>query len=292
MLIKPLEKGEYKVNIKITAKEDTVCSVYINHRRFAANKIVLKKGETRKLSLAAAVRYAVFQKKQCYDDDFLEITATGEVEISAEAERAEVPALYLLGDSTVCDQTEFGESEFSTYCGWGQTLPMYLGNKAAVSNHAEQGTAATDCLAFHFEPVEKALRPIDTVVMQFGHNDQKIEGMTPEKYADNLIRICERVYAKGARAVICSPINRLIYIGGKLNEYLLQYAIAAKEAAKRCKAGFIDLHGETSGLYEKMGKEAESLFCRRETLDTTHPNDIGAMVMGKYVCNELERIFG
>lgn len=288
MKIEGLEKGEYIVRATVESNCDTEVDVYTNHRRFAARKLKLRRGEEKEISFAVALREADFQKQPSYDDNFIEIFALKNVKISAQAERYTLPVVYVLGDSTVCDQTEFGNDEFSTYCGWGQTLPCFLGEKMAVSNHAEQGTTTADCLACHFKAVERQIKKGDTVIMQFGHNDQKRSELTPEKYGENLVEICRLAEQKGAFPIICSPINRLIYQNGILNSYLLQYAKAAAAAADKCGAGFIDLHTMSSRQYIKMGMDAENLFCRKDELDRTHPSDYGAVRIGEYVALVLK----
>jgi hypothetical protein len=54
---------------------------------------------------------------------------------------AQVPTLFLLGDSTVCDQP--GEP----YASWGQMLPRFFKPDIAVANHGESGETYRDSLA-------------------------------------------------------------------------------------------------------------------------------------------------
>lgn len=290
MRIEGLEKGEYIVTIRVKPEKDSVVSFYTNHRRIAASKVKLRGNEERSIVFSAALREADFQKKPGYDDDFIEVIASENVEMNVICKRRDMNVVYVLGDSTVCDQIDRGENEFSTYCGWGQTLTAFLGGNMAVSNHAEQGTTTKDCLNFHFKKVHDLLKPGDVVIMQFGHNDQKVKELTPEKYGENLEEICRRAKEKGVTSVICSPINRLIYVDGKLNDYLSKYAKAASEAAERSGARFIDLHALSSNTYENMGDEAEKLFCRKEQLDRTHPSEFGALSIGSYVAIVLRAL--
>ncbi len=285
-----LGEGEYLLRLHAEARENTSLTVTANHRRFLLRSFPLRVGEARDFRFALAVREADFQKRPPYRDGGIELEISGGCRVSAEIEPAELPVVYCLGDSTVCDQEYAGGDELTRCCGWGQTLGLFLGDRYALSNHAEQGTHTADCLACHFPPVQSRLRRGDTVAIQFGHNDQKQSFLKPfGGYKDNLIRLARLTAERGARPVICTPINRLIYVDGRLNDYLDSYAEAAREAAREAGAGLIDLHAYTSEAYVRMGKEAEGLFYHSPKLDRTHPNDRGAIFIGAKVAEELLR---
>ena len=277
-----LPQGEYILKVKIKAKSDTKVSLFTNHRRFLLRNAAMKCGEEALYSFAVALRYAKFQKKDDYRDSKIELVYFGDAAIDAEVTAEKTPVLYLLGDSTVCDQTVYDGSDTEHCCGWGQTLSMFLKDNVAISNHAEQGTNTRDCLNCHFPPVLDCISQGDIVSMQFGHNDQKIKELTPKAYGENLVKIARAAVSRGASVIICTPINRLIFVNGVLNEYLASYSAAAKAAAAECGAKLVDLHDFTSELYLKMGDEAENLFFHSPELDRTHPCDIGGSVIGEY----------
>lgn len=287
MIFSGLTNGEYLIHLTAEADRDTEAVITTNHRRFLFRG-PMKKGEKITLDFAVALRDADFQKRGPYRDTEIELNAEG-CNISAEIEKVSRPALYCLGDSTVCDQEYTGGDEKSRCCGWGQTLGMYLGDKYAVSNHAEQGTHTDDCLSCHFIPVLNQLRDGDTVLMQFGHNDQKNSWLDAfGGYKANLIKIANAILERGAEPIICTPINRLIYIDGKLNTYLDDWAAAAREAAMERNLRCIDLHKFTSETYLRLGKAAEDLFYHSpDGLDRTHMNDLGGVLVGEYAAMEL-----
>ncbi len=286
-----LGEGEYRLKLRAEARDSSLLTVTDGHRRFLLRDFPMRVGEARDFTFALAVRRADFQKKPPYMGDAIELKISGGCRVGAEIEPAELPVVYCLGDSTVCDQEYDGGDELTRCCGWGQTLGLFLGGEYAVSNHAEQGTHTADCLACHSKPVMSRLRPGDAVLMQFGHNDQKQSFLRPfEGYKENLIRLARLTAERGAKPVICTPINRLIYVDGRLNTYLDDYAAAAREAAKETGAGLIDLHAYTSEAYLRMGKSAEELFYHSPDLDRTHPNDRGAVFIGEKVAGELIRI--
>lgn len=279
----------FRIDLAVHAVNDTVVDAVTDHRRFLMSGLELPAGESRKGVFAAAVGEADFQKQPCYRDEKVNLTVTGG-EFEAKIEETKLPVVYCLGDSTVCDQSYGGSGPMSRCCGWGQTLPMYLEEKFAVSNHAEQGTHTGDCLSCHLPPVLRQLRPGDKVLVQFGHNDQKQSWLRPfEGYMANLRKIAALVGEKGAECVLCTPINRLIYVDGRLNGYLDGYAAAVRELAGELELRCVDLHGFTSRTYLEMGDEAENLFYHPPggPLDRTHPNDLGGKLIGRYMASEL-----
>ncbi len=283
MRIENLSQGEYILHISLEAEDDGIISVFTSHRRFLVRNAAVKRGERLTLDFAAAVKRAAFQKQADYNDDFIDIIVCGKCLAEAYAEKAEMRVIYTLGDSTVCDQPSFGKGEKYRCCGWGQTLPMFLGTKFAVSNHAEQGAHTGDCLKTQLPPVLSQMKKGDIAIMQFGHNDQKQPWLTETVYAENLRKISSAIKQRGGVPIICTPINRLIYENGALNSYLADYAEAARAAARAEGILCVDLHSFTSRLYEEMGEGAEELFFRSDTLDRTHTNDNGGCVIGEYV---------
>ncbi len=289
MKFERLDSGEYIINLTLEARDDTLVTACANHRRFLVRNLPLKKGERFSGRFAVALKEADFQKQPDYRDTAIEILVFGDCAFSAEIEKAHLPVIFCLGDSTVCDQDYYGGSSLERCCGWGQTLGMYLKDKFAVSNHAEQGTHTADCLNCHIKPVLKQIKSGDTVILQFGHNDQKQPFLKPwNGYRDNLIKIADEVICRGAECVLCTPINRLIYENGVLNTYLEEYAEAVKSAADEKGLKCVDLHRFTSETYEKLGAEAEKLFYHNNgILDRTHPNDNGGTLIGEYVAFSL-----
>lgn len=285
MIFSGLKNGEYLIRLTVEAEEKTEVTAVTNHRRFLVRGRSMEKGEVFSDCFSVALKDADFMKQPCYRDSSVEVNVLGKCRFSAEIEKVSLPTVYCLGDSTVCDQSFGGGSELERCCGWGQTLGLFLKDKRAVSNHAEQGTHTADCLKLHIKPVLSQLKKGDVVLVQFGHNDQKQSYLTADGgYRENLIKIADAVAEKGGRCVLCTPINRLIYVDGRLNSYLDAYAAAVREICAEKGLNCIDLHRFTSESYLRLGREAEKLFYQPEgKLDRTHPNDIGGCFIGDYV---------
>lgn len=288
-LFENLKTGEYLLKAVITAKSDTKVTLYGNHRHFLIKDEALFKGCKIEREFAIAIRDADFQKQDNYRDSSLSLTLEGDVECEFTITASSFPVIYTIGDSTVCNQTNNEKSPMERCGGWGQALPMFLRNRFAISNHAEQGTHTRNCLDCHIKPVLEQLKKGDIVLCQFGHNDQKQPWLMPfEGYLENLLEIGRKVMEKGAEFKICTPINRLIYIDSKLNDYLDLYRDACFEAAKRLNTTCIDLHSFTSQTYLFLGEKAEDLFYHSPELDRTHPNDYGAMLIASRVSTNIK----
>lgn len=280
--------GEYLLKVTIEAASDTVFSLFGNHRHFLYHLHSLKKGEKINGEFLVAIKNADFQKQDNYRDTAYELIFEGDVSLTASLTSSPSPTLFTLGDSTVCNQTHFGEGPLYRCGGWGQALSLFVGTRYAVSNHAEQGTHTQNCLDCHLLPVLEQIKKGDTVICQFGHNDQKQAWLDADGgYFENLVKIGTLVKEKGADFIICSPINRLIYIDGKINTYLDAWRDAAKKAAKALDVKYIDLHSFTTELYHTLGTDAEDLFYHSPDLDRTHPNDFGAVKIACYVASNL-----
>lgn len=283
-----LSEGEYLLKVSLKAESDTIFSLFGNHRHFLYHMQSLKKDEVISGEFLVAIKNADFLKQDNYRDTTYEIISEGDVTVTATLTPCPSPTIYTLGDSTVCNQVHFGEGPLYRCGGWGQALSLYIGTKYAVSNHAEQGTHTQNCLDCHLLPVLKNLKPKDKVLCQFGHNDQKQAFLDANGgYFENLIKIGTLVKEKGADFIICTPINRLIYIDGKINTYLDPWRDSAKQAAKALGVKCIDLHTFTTELYNALGSDAESLFYHSPELDRTHPNDFGAVKIAHEVASNL-----
>lgn len=200
-------------------------------------------------------------------------------------EPVSVPTVYLLGDSTVADQS--GEP----YASWGQMLPALFKPTVAVSNHAESGETFRDSLARRrIDKILSTLQPGDTVLLQFGHNDQKQQkdgSGNAETYKAELRTHAERILARGGIPVVVSSMERRNFDAatGKLKPSLTEYASAARSVAQDMKLAFIDLNAMSIQFYEALGPERSQLAhpMNNGKLDNTHHNNYGAMQLARLV---------
>ncbi|WP_227470170.1 rhamnogalacturonan acetylesterase [Massilia sp. YMA4] len=202
-----------------------------------------------------------------------------------EVRPARVPTVYLLGDSTVCDQPQ------EPYASWGQMLPRFFQPTIAVANHGESGETYRDALARRrLDKIVGLLRPGDTVLLQFGHNDQKQlkQGSgSPATYRAELRAHVDAIRARGGVPVVLSPMERRAFdADGKVVGSLADYAAAAAQAARELGVPFIDLNAASKPLYEALGPEgSKAAFAQPAPgkVDNTHHNNYGAYQLAKAV---------
>ena len=119
-------------------------------------------------------------------------------------EKVDVPTVFLMGDSTVCDQPA------EPWNSWGQMLPRFFKPEVAIANHAESGETIADSLhAQRFEKIFSLMKPGDYLLVQFGHNDMKNHAPNAlENYKSDLENIVERTRSLGGTPVLVTSMER------------------------------------------------------------------------------------
>jgi lysophospholipase L1-like esterase len=199
---------------------------------------------------------------------------------------ATVPTVFLLGDSTVCDQPA------EPYASWGQMLPRFFKPGIAVANHGESGETYRDSIARRrLDKVVSALKPGDVVLMQFGHNDQKQvkegKGGPFTTYKAEIKVHVDAVRAHGGLPVIVSSMERRGFdADGHVIPSLKDYADAARQSAQELHVPFIDLNTMSKTLYEALGPDgSKAAFAEPAPgrLDNTHHDNYGSYELAKAV---------
>ena len=203
----------------------------------------------------------------------------------------EIPTIYIAGDSTVTDQgANYPYNPATSYCGWAQVLPLFLKQGISVSNHSHSGlTTESFRSGGHWSIVERAIKPKDILIMQFGHNDQKDKTLGAfGGYADNLRRYVDEAQKKGAYPVIVTPVSRTIWNGpnGSFNDMLKEYSDACKQVAFEKGIPLIDLHGKSVNFILKNGAKKVARYFYPK--DYTHHNDFGAFEMARLVVDGIK----
>ncbi|MFE9750331.1 rhamnogalacturonan acetylesterase [Saccharothrix saharensis] len=202
------------------------------------------------------------------------------------------PALFLVGDSTVCDQPT------APYTGWGQVLPARLREGLSVANYADSGESSGSVLANAalFPAVRSQTRAGDTVVIQVGHNDKRT---TATAFRDNLTRMVREVRAAGGAPVLVTPpVRRLFDSAGRLtgtawhvNELGVNLPNEMKAVARAQGTPLVDLTTSSANLVQQLGVSgSEKLFLTREKGDNTHFSEHGAAAMSALVLDEALRL--
>jgi lysophospholipase L1-like esterase len=197
--------------------------------------------------------------------------------------QADVPTVFILGDSTVCDQSR------EPYASWGQMLPRFFQPEIAVANHAESGeTLRSSTQARRLEKVLSLMKRGDFLLIQFGHNDMKSkEPDAPLAYKAALKSWVQQARERGGIPVLITPMNRHSFQGGRITNSLREYPDMVRQAAAEEHVALIDLNAMSKTLYEALGpKESIRLFKHNADLtvfDGTHHSPYGAYELAKCI---------
>ncbi|MFT7775048.1 rhamnogalacturonan acetylesterase [Roseateles sp.] len=298
-------EGNYRVTATLGGRDASDTTIKAELRRLQLNSVRLPAGKTETHSFIVNVRTAnisavpgveagrvklkereIVSEAWAWDRRLtLEINGAHPALTHLLIEPVKVPTVYLLGDSTVADQS--GEP----YASWGQMLPALFKASVAVSNHAESGETFRDSLARRrIDKILSTLQPGDTVLLQFGHNDQKQQkdgSGNAQTYQAELRTHVERILAHGGVPVVVSSMERRNFDPqtGKLRPSLAEYANAARTVAQDMKLAFIDLNAMSIQFYEALGPERSQQAhpLNNGKLDNTHHNNYGAAQLARLV---------
>ncbi|HVT72627.1 MAG TPA: rhamnogalacturonan acetylesterase [Lacunisphaera sp.] len=222
-------------------------------------------------------------------DDRLTLEIDGAILSAVDLEPARVPTVFLIGDSTVCDQSA------EPYTSWGQMLPRLFKPDIAVANHAESGETYRDSIGRRrLDKIISVMQPGDWLLMQFGHNDQKQiaagTGGPFTTYEQEMKAHIDAVRRVGGRPVVISPMERRqIDAAGRFTPTLADYAAASREVAAAEGVPFIDLNTMSLRFYAALGPgaSAQAFAAPGGKVDNTHHDNYGAYELAKCVAQGL-----
>lgn len=296
-----VSEGNYKVTVTFgDAENDTELAVKAELRRLMLEPTETKKGNFRTETFIVNVRNPQFPNGEvklkdreklleawAWDEKLtLEFNGKNPSINAIEIEKIDtIPTVFLLGDSTVCDQP--GEP----YASWGQMLTAFFTDKISIANHAESGESLRSSFgAKRLEKVLSLLKKGDYVLIQFAHNDEKERGdgigaMTTFKAS--LLQWIEAIRAKGGNPVLITPMHRRTFDNdGKITNSHGEYPEAVRIAAKEKSVSLIDLTAMSEDLYEVLGKDGSGILFKDG--DGTHHNNYGAYQLAKLVASALK----
>lgn len=158
---------------------------------------------------------------------------------------------HLAGDSTVaaCPPSEFPMS------GWGALLAEHV--DSPVRNLAVGGGTTESCLQSYWPELLAGLAPQDTVLIQFGHNDQKLPETLGARtgYACRLRKMIGAVRAREALPVLCTSVERRRFAADRIEPSHGEYPDTVRDLARELDVPLIDLQVFTAWLYEELGVE-------------------------------------
>jgi lysophospholipase L1-like esterase len=296
-----LPEGNYKITVTLgnpqTAAETTVSAEL---RRLMLQQIRTPAGQfqtcafivnVRRPDIAAGGQVRLKDREKTIEkwdwDDRLTLEFNGlHPSVSRlEIQPANVPTIFLIGDSTVCDQP--GEP----YNSWGQMITRFFKPQVAVANHAESGeTIASSLSAGRFKKIWSVMKTGDYLFVQFGHNDMKSQAPNAlQTYTDDLRQIVDETRARGGFSVLCTPVSRRSFdAGGKISNSFGGYPDAVRLVAKEKNIPLIDLQHDGAALYEALGPDASHLAFATPR-ENTHHSDYGSYEIARCVVQGIRQ---
>ena len=293
------KEGNYRIKVSLTgcAEMETEVLLFLG-RRHLAWKGILQYGQRQMVEGIVNVSAIVPRgKTEMYPDTTVDIALIGKGAAlsGVQIEPVECPVIYIGGDSTVTDQSaDYPYAPGASYSGWGQMLSAYLDSRIAVSNHAHSGlTTESFREEGHYAILYDRLKAGDYVLLQFAHNDQKLDHLKAEEgYRENLDRYISEIRKKGAYPILVTPIARNTWKGldGSYNDLLAEYAEAVKRLGAQRKVPVVDLHAASRAFVLIKGLEAAKQWFYPN--DFTHSNDYGAYQAAGWVAQGLAGFAG
>ncbi|MBV9125730.1 MAG: rhamnogalacturonan acetylesterase [Planctomycetes bacterium] len=223
-----------------------------------------------------------------WDDKLtLEFSNTRPCVCGLEVAKAEdAVTVFLLGDSTVCDQP--GEP----YTSWGQMLPRFFRPGVAVANHAESGESLRSSLsAGRLAKVASAIRPGDYLFIQYGHNDEKEHGSgigAFGNYQTELKQFVREARRHGATPVLVTPMHRRTFdASGRITNSHGDYPEAMRQVAREEKVPLVDLLAMSQRFYEALGPEKSAAAFKSG--DRTHHSAYGAYELARCIVEGIKQ---
>lgn len=296
-----LPEGKYKVTVTLGDSDAaTITTIKAELRRLMLEKVETVKGKFVTRTFTVNIRSPLIEgdgevrlkdrekttEWWAWDDKLtLEFNNSHPSVCAIEIKRVDVPTIYLLGDSTVCDQPS------EPYNSWGQMLTRFFGPEAAIANHAESGESLRSSLAAHrLDKVLSTMKPGDYLIIQYGHNDEKEKGEGVgafTTYKADLKTFVTEARKRGAHPVLVTPVQRRTFdTDGKITNSHGDYPEAVRQLAKEENVPLIDLNATSKLLYEAWGPElSKQAFAPN---DNTHHNNYGSYELAKCVVEGIK----
>ena len=297
-----LPEGNYNVTVTFGgAANETTTTVKAELRRLMLEKVRTAPGkyETRtftvnirtpQISTGGEVKLKDREKTTeiwAWDEKLtLEFNNTRPTVCAIEITRADdIPTIFLLGDSTVCDQPR------EPYNSWGQMLTRFFKPGIAIANHAESGESLRSSLgARRLDKVLSLMKPGDYLFIQYGHNDEKERGPGVgafTTYKADLKKFVAAARQRGGIPVLITPMQRRTFDNeGKITNSHGDYPEAVRQVAKEENVPLIDLNATSKLFYEALGPEKSKLAFKEG--DGTHHNNYGSYELAKCIVEGIK----
>lgn len=198
--------------------------------------------------------------------------------------------IFIAGDSTA---SVYGPEVFPRM-GWGQVLGDFYGADINVVDLAQSGRSSRSFIdEGFFADLAKRIGTDDILLIQFGHNDQKIN--SPERYAspETDFKTCLKKYIdlarkKGATPILLTPIVRRRFEDGILVPTHGKYPGAVRELAADTGTALIDMTRMSGQFVAGLGEEdSKAIYLYLAGADASKPDNTHFTEMGAYAMASL-----
>ena len=182
--------------------------------------------------------------------------------------------VYIIGDSTAANKAADKYPE----TGWGMEFQSFFKNDVKVDNRALNGRSTKSFRnEKRWEPVLDQLKAGDYVLIEFGHNDEKIDkptvGVSIADFKNNLANYVKETRSKKAYPVLLTPISRRSFKNGVLIDSHGDYPSATRQVADSLNVPLIDMLAKTESLLNRLGDQASiKLFLHVDSGHVNYPN--------------------
>ncbi|WP_339249647.1 rhamnogalacturonan acetylesterase [Paenibacillus sp. FSL P2-0136] len=173
-----------------------------------------------------------------------------------------MPTIYIAGDSTAAQK---GGGEWPM-AGWGEYLQQYVSRKVQIENRAINGRSTRSFLAEgRLTDMERDFIPGDFLLIQFGHNDQKLED--PLRYTEphteyrrNLQLFIDSARSRGSFPVLLTSVSRRRFTtdGEPDPQAVGLYPQVMREVAGETGTPLLDIFAASQQLYRRLGVDASA----------------------------------
>ena len=172
--------------------------------------------------------------------------------------------------------------------GWGMQLQPWLADGWEVRNHARSGRSARSFVEEGgLDALARELRAGDVLLVQFGHNDAKVED--PARHTDPragypawLTRYLGLARERGATPVLVTPVARRKFDGAQLLDTHGPYPQSMRDLAAREAVALVDLNRLSMDWLRGLGDARSRPYFMhvpaQRQADDTHFSRAGARV--------------
>lgn len=209
--------------------------------------------------------------------------------------------IYMIGDSTMANKLPktFPET------GWGMQLGQFFNSSIIIDNRALNGRSTLSFInEGRWKSVVDNLKEGDYVLIEFGHNDEKIDkvgvGTSLEQYRMNLVKFVTETKEKKAIPILFTPTTRRSFRNGVFYETHGGYPDVVRKLADSLKIPLIDMQEKSEKLIIGLGDEASKKLYNYVEIgnvnypqgkkDDTHFSPEGAKQMAAFAVEGIKEL--